>query len=52
MNGVPKQSDRNIARPVRVKGGFGIRPDRSGDGVSPLPEKRIPLPKFTLPKKS
>ena len=52
MKGVPKQSDGNIARPVRNKGGLGFRPDVSGDGASPLPEKRISLPKFTPPKKS
>jgi hypothetical protein len=52
MKDIPKQSDGNIVRPVRVKGGFGLRRDVSGDGASPLPEKRIPLPKFTIPKKS
>lgn len=48
MKGIPTQKGGNIARPVKTQGGF--RPDKSGDGASPLPEKRIPLPKFTPPK--
>lgn len=49
MKGVPSQKRGNIARPVWTPG--GPRPDRSGDGADVLPEKRIPLPKFTPPKK-
>jgi len=49
MKGTPTRRDGNIARPVRVPG--GVRPDKSGDGVPPVPEKTIPLPKFTPLKK-
>jgi hypothetical protein len=50
MRGIPTQKQWNIPRPVKIPG--GIRPDESGDGASPVPEKRIPLPKFSPPKKS
>jgi hypothetical protein len=49
MKPVPTQKQGNIARPVKPDGGF--RPDSSGDGANPVPEKRIPLPRFTPPKK-
>jgi hypothetical protein len=49
MKPVPTQKQGNIARPVKTDGGF--RPDSSGDGANPVPEKRIPLPRFTPPKK-
>jgi hypothetical protein len=49
MKGIPKQSDGNIPRPVKIPG--GVRIDVSGDGVSPLPEKTISLPRFSPPKK-
>ena len=49
MKGIPKQSEGAPARPVQTP--WGPRPDVSGDGASPLPEKRIPLPVFNPPKK-
>ena len=49
MKGTPTQKQGNIPRPVKTKG--GLRLDISGDGVSPLPEKRIALPKFSPSQK-
>ncbi|MCX5990927.1 MAG: hypothetical protein NTZ04_01130 [Chloroflexi bacterium] len=53
----PTQKQGNVARPVPVPG--GVRWDESGDGaslwpekvISPLPDKAIPLPKYSPPKK-
>lgn len=38
MKGIPTQKGGNVPRITKTG-----RPDRSGDGISPIPEKRIPL---------